>query len=541
MGLFMRPDQGPVTASAQPPAPGRRHASAAGWNVPRPLVAAAERIEIDPRKPDTLRNRPYTDWQQRAWEGYDSIGEIKNGFGIKASLLTRIRLYAGVVANPDEAPVTMGSAIKRELIDERTAAVCKALMDQLLEFSVDLIRAFSLNTDVAGECYLIHLPQTDGTKAWTIVSTDEVVPGVGGYQLRQIRNGQEAVPIPEGTFIARIWRKHPRFSREPDSSLMGVRDPMARLLLCERLLRTIIRSRLNAGVLFVPDTITSNLNATQTAEPVIEEPGTLDELRQSAAVDPSAALLSDLIQVMSAPITDETNAAALVPMLLQGPQDAGEKIRHILMSRDIDEYLVKQSDVALDRVLNGIDIPKEIVTGLQAVKYSNAIVIDEGMYKANIEPIALMFVDALTNIWLRPHLLANGVDPAIIRKLVVWYDPTDIVTRPNAAEDATDGFDRGLLSGSAWRREHGFAETDRPDEEELALSLLARSVALPEAVQLAAARKLLGDVLDIKDVPPSGSSNGGSAQRGGSANMNPQRSRAEQDLQRRAVQQVGVQ
>jgi hypothetical protein len=537
MGLFMRPEQAPVTASAQPLAASRRHATAAAWSASRPLVAAAEQIQLDPSKPDEMRNRPYTEWQARAWEGYDAIGEIKNGFGIKASLLTRIRLYAGVVANPDEAPVTMAAAIKRGLVDERTAAVCKALMDSLLQFSVDLIRAFSLNTDVAGECYLIHLPQPDGTKAWTIVSTDEVQPGIAGYQLRQIRNGANPVQIPEGTFIARIWRKHPRFSKEPDSSLMGVRDPMSRLLLCERLLRTIIRSRLNAGILFVPDTVTSNLNATQTSEPVIEEPGTLDELRASAAVDPSAAMLSDLIQVMSAPITDETNAAALVPMILQGPQDAGEKIRHILMSREIDEYLVKQAEGALDRVLNGIDIPKEIVTGLQQVKYSNAIVIDEGMYKSSIEPIALMLVDALTSVWMRPHLLTNGVAPELISKLVVWYDPTDIVTRPNAAEDATDGFDRGLLSGAAWRREHGFAETDGPNEEELALSLLARSVSLPPEVQLAAARKLLGDVLDI----PSSASTQTGGQNGFQINMNPQRSRAEQDVQRRAVQQVGVQ
>ena len=504
------------------------------------MVAAGERIVIDPSRPDALRQRPYTEWQGQAWAGYDSIGEIKNGFGIKANLLTRIRLYAGVVANPDEAPVTMGAAIKRDLIDERTAAVCKALMDSLLEFSVDLIRSFSLNTDVAGECYLIHLPQPDGTKAWTIVSTDEVVPGVSGYQLRQMRNGQDAVVIPPGTFIARIWRKHPRFSKEPDSSLLGVRDPMSRLLLCERLLRTIIRSRLNAGILFIPDTITSNLNATQTGEPVIEEPGTLDELRASAAVDPASAMLSDLIQVMSGPISDESNAAALVPMLLQGPADAGEKIKYILMSREIDEYLVKQAEIALDRVLNGIDIPKEIVTGLQQVKYSNAIVIDEGMYKSGIEPIALMLVDALTTVWLRPHLLANGVDPSIVRKLVVWYDPTDIVTRPNAAEDATDGFDRGLLSGAAWRREHGFSETDRPDEDELALALLSRSVSLPEAVQLAAARKLLGDALDIKDVPSSGGGGDNPGRSSGFSNMSPQRPRTEQDVQRRAVQQVGV-
>lgn len=539
MGLFLRPDPASVTASAHPLTSKRVHrAQAVGYNTQRGLTAAAERIVLDPARPDVLRTKPYSDWQAQAWEGYDRVGEIHNGFGTLANLLTRIRLYPGVVDNPDEAPVNMVGAQSRGLVDDRTAGLCKQLMDSLLEAAVDLIRSFTLNTSVAGECYLIHLPRADGTKSWIIVSTDEIRPGtLGGFQLRQMRNGQEVVNIPADTYVARIWRKHPRYSKEPDSSLLGVREPMQTLLMIDRWTRTIIRSRLNAGVLFVPDTVTSNLTTLETGDPVIEEPGTLDDLRNSAAADPSSAMLSDLIQLMSAPITDENNAASLVPLVLQGPQDAGEKIKHILLSRDFDEWLSKQGDTALDRVLNGLDVPKEIITGLNQVKYSNAIVIDEGMYKASIEPLALMFADALTAVYLKPHLVANGVDPTLVQKLVVWYDPTDIVTRPNSAEDANEGFDRGLLSGASWRREHGFAETDEPNEDELALMLLTRSAVIPEAILIAAARKVLGSDIDIPESPDPG----GVSNNRGPTNLSALRPRGEQDPQRRAVQQVGVQ
>lgn len=540
MGLFTRPEPAAVTASAQPLTHATRRAQSAAWNTQRTLTAAAEQIQLDPSRPDSMRTRPWAGWQAEAWTGYERVGEIHNGFGILANLLTRIRLYAGVVAAPDEPPVNMVGAIKRGLVDETVAARCKQLMDALLVNAVDLIRSFALNTSVAGESYLILLPRVGGDPVWTIVSTDEVMPGAvgGGYQLRQMRGGQEIMSLPDDTFVARIWRRHPRWSREPDSSLLGVRDPLQTLLLSDRMMRTIIRSRLNAGLLFIPDTVTSNLNTTETGAPVIEEPGTLDDLRASAAADPSSAMLSDLIQTMSAPITDESNAASLVPMLLQGPQDAGDKIKHILMSRDIDEWLSAQADKALDRVLNGIDVPKEIVTGLQQVKYSNAIVIDEGMYKASIEPMALMLADALTTVYLRPHLKANGVDPTLVRKLTVWYDPTDIVTRPNAAEDATEGLDRGLLSGAAWRREHGFAETDQPSEEDLALLLLNRAVAVPDQILTAIAQKILGDEVHIPDSPTSPSVT--SPTNGSQITLNPVKSRTEQDVQRRAVQQVGI-
>jgi hypothetical protein len=140
-------------------------------------------------------------------------------------------------------------------------------------------------------------------------------------------------------------------------------------------------------------------------------------------------------------------------------------------------------------------VPKEIVTGLANVKYSNALIIDENLYKANIEPLALVLVDALTEVFLRPMLRARGYSEADLNRIIVWYDPSEIVTRPNQAEDSSDGYDRFLVGPHAWRREHGFGDDDAPTEAELGMMLLTNGTVLPPDVQMALLQALLPEVL----------------------------------------------
>jgi hypothetical protein len=155
-------------------------------------------------------------------------------------------------------------------------------------------------------------------------------------------------------------------------------------------------------------------------------------------------------------------------------------IRHITFERKSDDWLVKRADSALNRILQGIDIPKEIVTGMESVKYSNAVVIDESLYKSNIEPLALVFVDAISSVYLAPRLKALGYSDEELAQVVVWYDPSEIVTRPNSADESTQGVDRMLLSPTAWRREHGYAESDAPTEEDVARLMLTKIARMPD-------------------------------------------------------------
>jgi hypothetical protein len=185
---------------------------------------------------------------------------------------------------------------------------------------------------------------------------------------------------------------------------------------------------------------------------------------------------------------------------------------------------------------------------MSQVKYSNAVVINEDLYKANIEPLALVLADSLTSVYLWPVLRAKGYTDDQIKELVIWYDPSEIVTRPNSAQSANDGMDRGLLSPKAWRREHGFAESDAPSETDLIWKMMADVSRLPENVLQAMAEKVFGNILDIKDVPVKGLPQTWSpdaqekAAQPGAPNLKavPSKDQGEQDPQRKAIQQVGV-
>ena len=59
-----------------------------------------------------------------------------------------------------------------------------------------------------------------------------------------------------------------------------------------------------------------------------------------------------------------------------------------------------------------------------------------------------------------------------MRQHVIWYDPSEVTTRPNRAEDADKGFTNHIISGDAWRKAHNFTDDDAPTSTEIALRLL---------------------------------------------------------------------
>jgi hypothetical protein len=146
--------------------------------------------------------------------------------------------------------------------------------------------------------------------------------------------------------------------------------------------------------------------------------------------------------------------------------------------------------------MQGLDVPKDIVTGLANVKYSNALQIDESLYKAHIEPLMLLIADALTAVYLRPYLKANGFNPEDVDRLVVWYDPSQVATRNDRAADADAGFDKMAVSYETWRRAHGFSDADAPSPTELGLRLMIQkgmiTPELTESILAAVAPDMMG-------------------------------------------------
>lgn len=545
MGFWLRPPDDGVSSSQMVTA-NSHTAQAAAYGTPRAITASAERITVQNA---AYAQRMQLEWQRAAWVAYERVGEIHFGFNLKASLLSRIRFYGAAKGAANEPPTDVELPGRKAGISKALESAVKELVDQL--FAVDgpgMLRNFVLNIEVPGECLLIQLPATASSPGrWAIRSVSEVqIRADSSAVLMSRRDGAQQVVVPPGTYIARIWRRHPQHSMEPDSSMLGVTDAVDELLMLQRLVRGAARSKLNAGVLFVPDGVASAVNPKTAAEPVVDGSEQTSEeafaaLRTSNTDDPSGKFMSDLIETLTTPITDETSAATVVPMLVTGPGDEGAKIRHITFDRANEQSLTDRIEKVLDRILQGIDMPKEIVTGMQQVKYSNAVVIDEGMYKASVEPLALTAADAFTSVYLYPQLIGRGFSPEEISRVVIWYDPSEIVTRPNSADEATEGLDRQVLSPAAWRREHGYAESDAPTEDERAQMLVAKLAVLPESVQIELLRALFPKIL--ADLPDPEAKPLGVGQNPMPQDPNvvqfPQ-SQPAADPQRTAIKQVGV-
>ncbi len=141
-------------------------------------------------------------------------------------------------------------------------------------------------------------------------------------------------------------------------------------------------------------------------------------------------------------------------------------------------------------------MPKDVVTGLANVKYSNALQIDETLYKTHIEPLMLLIADALTVVYLRPYLLANGFVDSDVSRITVWYDPSAISTRNDRASDADMGFDKMAISLSTWRHAHGFSDADAPTPEELAIRMFFEKGMLTPELTEAALAALAPDMME---------------------------------------------
>lgn len=470
----------------------------------RPLTASGQKINLrSSADVYSLKNRISTEWQNDAWAYYDAIGEVKFAFLMASNVVSRIRLYPALNFEQDAVPTSVDSyrdrtvgetereqnvnirrrrtvpqTVTEEVLDE-AERLTRELLNSGSGGQSSIMRMFALNMFVAGECFLLKYKGD-----WVVRSSHEITVGTSGEVImRTQRHGQvgptaqgnnaSEVILPKGTAAFRIWREHPRFSAEPDSSMMSVREICEEVIVLQRQIRTIARSRMHAGILYVPDGLSAA--GASIAEDIAAEEEEMD------------ALVASLYDSITAPIADETNAASVVPNILTGPSEFGQHLRYLPMERSVDQYLVERLDKAMGRLLNGLDVPRDMVEGMSGLRYSNAQTMNGHMYQSQIEPMVLMFCDALTAVYLRPmlkkkfpHLSKSDLD-----YFTFWYDPSEVVTKSDPSASADKGLDAFAISTDVWRKAHGFSDSDAPNEAELALRyLLTKAPPQPDMIAM---------------------------------------------------------
>lgn len=428
---------------------GLLHLQAAAYGSPRAITGAAERINLQQASKVTQQSRS-KQWQHAAFDYFDRVGELQSVGLLVAHLVSRAMIYAAVVKDPSAIPVAAEGLIENpdSNLDAELERACNIAIEALAELFADgqsgILDRIAMNLFVVGECFLLNV-----NKKWTVASIDELRMG-NPTKLRRSQssatNGEaNGITLPTNTFLTRLWRPHPRWYNDPFSSVLGVLDQLEMVVLFDQTMRHLARQRMNAGI------ITMDSNITTADNKSIYEAVT--EYTQQA-------------------IEDESSGATVTPLILLKPPSAanangGSFIEWTEVGRKIDDQLLKASQFAIDRVITGLDVPKDSVSSMAGVRYSNAIVSSDALLRTHIEPLIILVCDLITVAYLKPILRKNKISARIANQVVAWYNPANIVTRPDKSTAANEGMDRHVISAKAWRNARGFTELDAPSGEEI--------------------------------------------------------------------------
>lgn len=439
----------------------RRDRRTPRWNS---LVAAAQ-IMTAPNASVTRASigKPQY-WQTEAWEYYDIVGELRFGISWISNAMSRVNLTA---AMPPLGPGDEPTAI--DLDDPRTTAVQRRAYEIVQEMAggaagqSQIMAAFGIQLSVAGIGWLVIEPTLDDPTAdqfvtWQVYSSDEVRSSATGEGI-EIRVGErEWRAVHANAIVIKVWRRHPRRSWEPDAPTHGVLGVLREIDLLQKHIQASAQSRLaGAGLLAIPSEAV--FPPGQGPQSAVED---IDPDNQNIT-PPEDTFVETMIDSMTTPILDRGSAAAVVPLVVKIPGEYVDKIRHISFATPFDANVLNLLESAIKRLALGMDIPPEILTGTSGMNHWGAWQVQEESITLHIEPLSEVVTHALTVGFLRPALEAEGFDAS---EVMVWYDTTDLRTRPDRSSGAIQAYDRNELSANALLRELGLSVDDLPTEEE---------------------------------------------------------------------------
>lgn len=446
-------------------------ASAALAPAPPPVLTAAA---SPPKNAQAQFLRHPDKWQNEVWGYYDNLGEFNYGVWWLSNMLSRVRLRAAKLQPDTDEP---------EIIPDGTAAELMMRLGGGTGGQAQLMKRLTVQLAIPGEGYLIG-EQKGKTEQWMVRSVDEIRAQNGTYYVvdeNSVNAGQDWRPLAAEHHVVRVWRPHDRYYHMADSPARSARGIMRELELVNRKIAAEYLSRLaSAGLLGIPDELTF---------PVREE-----------FADQPNALVAEFIEIAATAIEKPGTASSVIPIPIVGPAEAIDKLKHIDFTLKTDEKIIEKRESAIKRLATKLDLPAEILLGMGDVNHWGAWQLEEGALKTHVAPVAELICDSLTRGYLQPRLEASGEDPA---DWVVWYDMSELALRPDRSANALEAYDRLEISGPALRRELGFDEDDKPNDEELteqALKVIIHT--LPSGAASALAQLTGQDVPQIVPVSP---------------------------------------
>lgn len=434
------------------------------------VYAAAKNFTIGKARkgiPVTSQTSTGEEWQDTAWDFYDTIGEYRYAVDWVGNLLSRARLH--VVENGETTTNQLALDVMTSLFGGPDG-------------QAEMLRSLGIHYTVAGEGYVVGVDQKDEDEWFVIASTEIKRDGSGNFAVK----GLNLEITDGGALVVRLWRAHPRKPWKANSPSRAVLPILSELEKLTMHVAAQLDSRLaGAGLLLVPSEMTFPQMPTSRPDGA--------ETTSGPAPTGAQGFIDMLIDVMSTAIGNRADASAYVPIVLQIAGEYLEKVQHLKFWSELDEQAIELRKEAIGRLALGMDMPPEVLTGTADVNHWGAWQIDEASIKSHSEPLLKAITSALTEGYLRPVLEAEGMSREAAQAFSIAADTSQLRMRPNRSKEAIELYEHGELKAETMRRENGFDENDAPDDterREWLIRKVASGSATPEMVT--EALRLLG-------------------------------------------------
>jgi hypothetical protein len=446
----------------------------------RAMTAAAQSINLRDRTEARRLRVLRQGWQEDAWAYAESLPELSFAYRFLANCSKRMRVFPACVNpdDPDGAPISLSEAgCPAQVIESSEQAMAALGVGRIAKSP--LMEALSWSLGVPGEGWLVGgtNPLT-GIDEWKVRSIDEVMVLDDVYKLREIPLDPQGTLgwitlDPNTTYVARMWIPNPRFSVLATSPMRALLDTCEELLLLNRDVRAIARSRIaGSGILKVPNGLSISSANDDNGDPMSDD------------------FLGDLATMMMTPIGEEGVASSVVPGVVRGEPDQLNALQHLVLDRPYSPLAMELRNEQIGRLANGLDLPRSVVLGMEEANHWSAWAIDDDTFRHHVEPKVITEVDCLTQAFYRPWLETDEIPEAWVERMVMWYDPVELVTPPDTTATAIQIYNLKELSGESLRKTAGFDETDAPSDIERVTRAVSNTRTFPPNALLAILARL---------------------------------------------------
>lgn len=427
---------------------------------PRAITAAGKRILPTGEQAAKQYAQRTQAWQAEAWRYYHEIGEVWFGTELAANALRRLQIFPAIQPAPGEEPV--------RIEDGPLAAAANAELDRLRIGSGggQLFHDLTVQLDIPADCTLVGFVEDD-VERWQVFSHSALkLDSERRWRVYQSPNDRDGMPLdPETTAMIRIWRPDPEWPGLALGPMRPVLDACDKMQITSRLIRSTMRNRIALwGWL------------------LIDSDASPPDMDPSEGQEPQNPFINDFMEAAETAIQNEGSAAAMLPVMSEMPGDRIANNRLIEFKNALDPEVVKQESLNLQRIVNGMDYPKELILGLGEghVNFATSWQIDLQAFKAHLEPRAINIVESLTTGFLRPALREARV--AGWEDVLIWYDPGAIISHPNQVAEVQYAYDNMEASGEFLRDISNIPEDAKPTDDEINERIRRRQLSSPLAL-----------------------------------------------------------